>query len=177
MCTAFTTRHGPPPTHSMCADKTAVGWRWRYARCARTPTLVMGPLAPDIVLVLPGMHASARSVAASYKPPMLVTRARLPACAPLTLARPFSALPPWDLGRRAHAFIAPTRVSLCNRVREDLAWLSRKGETRPSPLPPPLAGCGVVCQLSEFLPDASNRGALARNGVPFGFTPGITPST
>ena len=39
-------------------------------------------------------HVSARSVAASYKPPMLVTRARLPACAECA-GWPEGSRPPW----------------------------------------------------------------------------------
>ena len=44
-------------------------------------TLFRATRSQGVILNLQTLRMSARSVAASYKPPMLVTRARLPACA------------------------------------------------------------------------------------------------
>ena len=47
------------------------------------PLCAMGNSSSTIMTVHDTMHVGACSVAVSYKAPMLVTRARLPACAPI----------------------------------------------------------------------------------------------
>ena len=78
----------------------------------------------EVCTGLLGFTASARSVAASYKPPMLVTQVRLPACASLRLVAP--------AGRwRAHRGDRCGEVLRPSDVATQLLWACRLKRSLP----------------------------------------------